>query len=74
MGQDGVAIRRANFERTFWQVHVDILAQVALKVFSFVRSLERAQIIGDSRQAQQITMRLTGVFADDDILLEDLAY
>lgn len=46
---------------------------MALEVFSFVRGLERAQVVDDARQAHQITMRLGRVFVYDDILLEDLA-
>ena len=73
MGEDGVAVRRADFEGTLGQVHVDVLAKMALKVFPFVGRFERAQVVDDARQAHQIAMRLGGVLVYDDILLEDLA-
>ena len=46
---------------------------MALEVFSFVRGLEGAQVVYDAREAHKITMRLGGILAYNDILLEDLA-
>jgi hypothetical protein len=74
MCQDRVAVRCADFERAFGQVHVDVLAQMALEVFSLVRSLERAQVVRNSRQAQQITVRQVRILVYNDILLEDPAH
>lgn len=74
VGEDGVAVCCADFEGTLGKVHVDVLAQMALEVFSFVRCSEGAQVVDDAREAHKITMRLGGVLAYDYILLEDLAY
>lgn len=74
VGEDGVAVCCADFEGTLGEVHVNVLAQMALEVFPFVRCSEGAQIVDDAREAHKTTMRLGGVLAYDDILLEDLAY
>lgn len=71
--QDGVAVCGADFEGAVWQVHVDVFAQVALEVFFLVRGSEAAQVLCDTRQAEQVAVRQGGVFVDDDIALEDLA-
>jgi hypothetical protein len=72
--QDRVAVRGADFEGAFREVHVDVFAQVALEVFLLILSAQRPHVLCDSGEAQEVGVREASVFADDDIFAEDCAY